>query len=106
MISVQEFQTLAASPTYTVPVRETETPEASAPARYFECAIRGATFEHLEDGSTYGEIPGFDGVYGQGDSIVAALHDLKSALEDWVFLKLMSGDADIPVVDGIALNHK
>jgi len=58
---------------------------------YIQNAMRLATYEILEGGRYYGEIPGFDGVWAQADTLEACREELQSGLEDWLVLGLRMG---------------
>jgi len=52
---------------------------------YIRAAMRQARYEILsDDGTFYGEIPGFDGVYANVDTLEACREELKEVLEEWV----------------------
>ena len=46
-----------------------------------------ATYEILSDGSFYGEIAGFNGVYANADTLLACRELLKEVLEGWILLR-------------------
>jgi len=70
---------------------------------YIESALRLATYEILaEDGSFYGEIPGFQGVWANAPTLEACRTELQGVLEGWVILGLRSGH-NLPIIDGINL---
>jgi predicted RNase H-like HicB family nuclease len=69
---------------------------------YIHNAMRLAKYEILEDGSYYGEIPGFSGVWAQEGDLDACREELQSALEDWLVLGLRMGHK-LPIVGGIQL---
>lgn len=54
-------------------------------------AMQRAHYEILEDGTIYGEIPGFQGVYAQANSEEDCREELQSALEGWIMLGLQLG---------------
>ncbi len=70
---------------------------------YIETSMRHATYEILEDSTYYGEIPGFQGVYANADTLEACRDQLKGVLEGWIVLGLRLGHG-LPVVDGIRLD--
>lgn len=71
--------------------------------RYIRSAMRRARYEILpDDGSYYGEIPGFQGVYANADALEDCRDELEEVLEEWLLLGV-SRNLDLPVVDGIAL---
>jgi len=69
---------------------------------YIQAAMRLAKYEILEDQTYYGEIPGFQGVWANTDSLEACREELQSVLEDWLILGLRMGHA-LPIVAGINL---
>ena len=69
---------------------------------YIQNAMRLAKYVILEDGQYYGEIPGFQGVWAQADSLETCRDELQSVLEDWLILGLRMGHK-LPVVAGIQL---
>ncbi len=70
---------------------------------YIAKALEYATFEGLEDGKWYGEIPVCPGVWATGESKEECRRELQEVLEEWLILKLRDNDPDIPVIDGIGL---
>jgi len=70
---------------------------------YIRAAMRQAKYEILpDDGTFYGEIPGFQGVYANADSLEACREQLQEVLEGWIVLGLRLGHT-LPVVDGFEL---
>ena len=70
---------------------------------YIRSAMRRATYEILpDDGSFYGEIPGFEGVYGNADSLEYCREELQEVLEEWILFRVFR-NLPLPVVDGIEL---
>jgi len=69
---------------------------------YIRAAIRLAKYEILEDHTYYGEIPGFQGVWANADSLDTCRDELQNTLEDWLILGLRLGH-ELPVVAGINL---
>jgi predicted RNase H-like HicB family nuclease len=62
-------------------------------AEYIDVALEKAEYKKLEDDSWYAEIPGFDGVWANGESVEACRRELIEVLEGWVFLKLNDRDS-------------
>ena len=73
--------------------------------KYIEAAMKRAEYELIEDGTYRGEIPGFDGVWGNGTSLEGR-EDLRDALEGWLALKLRLNDEDFPVIGRLALSPR
>jgi predicted RNase H-like HicB family nuclease len=71
--------------------------------KYIEAAMKRATYELIEDGTYVGEIPGFDGVWGNDATIEGCRSDLRGALEGWLILKLWDHDDDIPVLGRLSV---
>jgi predicted RNase H-like HicB family nuclease len=70
---------------------------------YIQAAMRQATYQLLEDGTFYGEIPGFQGVYANAERLEACRELLQEVLEGWIILGLRLQHS-LPVIDGIDLN--
>lgn len=70
--------------------------------KYIGAAMRRATYEILPDGTFYGEIPDFQGVYANADTLEACREDLQDVLEGWIILGLRLGH-EMPIVEGIKL---
>jgi len=65
-----------------------------------------AHYEILEQGEGfYGEIPGFQGVLAQGDTLEVCRDELAKTLEDWLLFRL-SRQLPIPVLEGLDLEVK
>jgi len=72
---------------------------------YVQAAMRKARYEILEDGSYYGEISGFQGVFANADTLEACREQLQEVLEGWILLGLRLGH-HLPEVDGIDLEMR
>ena len=73
---------------------------------YISIAMTGAQYETLsDDGSWYGEIPGFQGVYSNAATLEECRIELEEVLEEWLLFSI-SRNLDVPVVDGIELKVK
>lgn len=71
--------------------------------RYLAAAMRVAKYEILpEDGSFYGEIPVFQGVYANATDLESCREELEEVLEEWLFLSI-ARHLEIPEVDGLRL---
>jgi predicted RNase H-like HicB family nuclease len=53
-----------------------------------------------KDDAVYGEIPGFEGVCAQAETLEICRHDLSEALEEWIFFRV-SRRLPVPEVDGV-----
>ena len=73
------------------------------PTEYLQAAMRRAKYEILpDDGSFYGEIPDFQGVYAKAGTLETCREELQEVLEGWVFFRA-SKNLALPVVDGLEL---
>ena len=74
--------------------------------KYMQAAMRQAKYEILpDDGSFYGEIPGFAGVWANAKTLEGCREELEEVLEEWVLLGV-SRHHPLPVVDGVELAVK
>jgi len=70
---------------------------------YIRAAMRKAKYEILpDDGTYYGEIPGFEGVWANSDTLEDCREELEEVLEEWLFLSV-SKNLPIPKVDNLEL---
>lgn len=58
---------------------------------YIQTAMARASYELLDDGSYYGQIRGFRGVWGNSDSLESCRRELQEVLEDWIVISLQLG---------------
>ena len=70
--------------------------------KYIQAAMKHAKYEILEDGIFYGEIPGFQGVYADTDTLEECRDELQEVLEDWILFRV-ARNLSLPEVDGIRL---
>lgn len=74
--------------------------------QYIQSAMCQAKYEILtDDGSYYGEIPGFQGVYSNTETLDTCRKELKEVLEEWISLR-MSRNLPLPMINGIELEIK
>lgn len=72
--------------------------------KYILAALKKAHYEILpDDGSFYGEIPGFDGVYANTGTLENCRDELVEVLEEWILLRV-ARHLPLPVIEGIDLN--
>ena len=69
---------------------------------YIQAALKRAHYE-LEEGTYYGEIPGFEGIVAYGDSLESCREQLIDVLEGWLIVGIRHGH-QLPVIDSINLN--
>jgi len=68
--------------------------------------MRRATYKILDDDQSYfGEIPDFQGVWANEDTLAACCEELQSALEDWILYRLWY-QLPLPVVEELDLNRQ
>ena len=68
-------------------------------SNYIEAAIRKADYKKLDDGTWYGEITGFKGVWANALTLEECRSELIEVLEEWLLLKVKDNDP-IPTIDG------
>jgi len=67
---------------------------------YCQKAIEKAEYKKLGDGSWFAEIPEFQGVWANGNTVEQCRNELLTVLEEWLLLKVRDGDS-IPDVAGL-----
>ena len=74
--------------------------------QYIAAAMRHAKYEILpDDGTFYGDIPGFQGVYANAATLEACREELQEVLEEWIVVRL-TDNLELPSVDGLELSIK
>ncbi len=64
---------------------------------YIRSAMRRAKYEILtDDGTFYGEIPGFNGVYANTPILEACREELEEVLQEWILFRV-SRNLQLPV---------
>jgi len=66
---------------------------------YIEKALKKAEYKKLDDGTWFGEIPGFKGVWANGNSLEDCRNELIDVTEEWLLLKIKDNDT-LPDIDG------
>jgi predicted RNase H-like HicB family nuclease len=57
--------------------------------KYIKAAMRQARYEILsDDGTFYGEISDFDGVYANAVTLEACREELEEVLEEWILFRV------------------
>lgn len=75
-------------------------------SKYISSVMKKAKYEILKDDNTfYSEIPGFNGVYANSNTLEKCREELEEVLEEWLFFRI-SRNLPIPVVNGIELKIK
>ncbi len=81
-------------------------PSAEVLAEYIEIAMRDAVFViFVEDGTYYGDIYGFQGVWANADTLEECRQELKEVLEGWIILGIERGH-EIPVLPSMNLAER
>ncbi len=74
-------------------------------SEYLNEAMAQAIYDKLEDGSFAGRIPSCKGVIAFGVTLRECEDELRSTLEDWIWLGLKLGHS-LPVLGSIDLNKE
>jgi predicted RNase H-like HicB family nuclease len=74
-------------------------------SEYIEEALSLAEFDKLEDNSYAGKIPTCKGVIAFGTTLRECEKELRSTLEDWIFVGLKLNHV-LPIINGIDLNKE
>ncbi len=70
---------------------------------YMKVALKHAKYEILEDdNSFYGEIPEYNGVYANSDTLKNCREELEEVLEEWLLFRIYK-NLSIPIIDGVEL---
>jgi predicted RNase H-like HicB family nuclease len=76
--------------------------EVEVLTRYLRAALHRATYRVLDDGSFFGEIPGFDGVWANAGALESCREELEEVLEEWILFRV-SRQLPLPTVDKLEL---
>ncbi len=68
-------------------------------AEYLQAAMDHAVYEQFEDGTYYGSILSFQGVFANEATLEATRKELLSVLEDWILMGIADHD-EAPEIDG------
>ena len=73
-------------------------------SQYIQAAMRQAKYKILADDEVFfGEIPGFQGVWANAETLEECRDELAEVLEEWIFLNL-ADNTPLPVVNGLKLS--
>jgi predicted RNase H-like HicB family nuclease len=72
---------------------------------YIDQAMAQAEYDKLEDSTFSGRIPACIGVVAFGATLRQCQEELRSTLEDWIFVGLKLGHS-LPIIAGIDLNKE
>lgn len=70
--------------------------------KYIEAAMHLATYERIEDGTFFAEIPEIEGLWATADTLRTCQDELQEVLEGWIILGLRLGHS-LPIIEGINL---
>lgn len=71
-------------------------------SEYMDHAMSHARYERLEDGTYFGDIPGFPGLWASGETQPECARELRETLEDWVLVNV-ADHTPLPSVDGLTI---
>jgi len=76
-------------------------------SKYVDAALRKAEYKRIGDGTWFAEIPGFEGVWANANTVEECRDELVEVLEEWLILKIRDNDP-IPIVNNlqIRINEK
>lgn len=78
--------------------------ESEILAQYIQVAMQGEKYQILEDdGTFFGEIPGFQGVWANASTLEGCREELQEVLKDWIQFGLDRGHS-LPDIEGVVLN--
>ncbi len=69
---------------------------------YIDKAMQHAQYEQIEDGTYFGRIPGFKGVWANKPTEQECREELREVLEGWILLNI-ADHTPLPKVDGMTL---
>lgn len=69
---------------------------------YIDRALRKATYDKLEDGTFYGEVPGLQGVLAIAQTLEECRTQLAEVIEEWVLVRISRG-LEVPPIEGIQI---
>ncbi len=70
---------------------------------YIENAMKLGQIEKTEDGRYFSTIPGFDGLWADGNTKKQCLAELRLSFEEWLVTALRD-DEELPEISGTILN--
>lgn len=74
-------------------------------SEYIQVALEGAEYKKIEDGTWFAEIPGFEGVWANSETVEGCRKELMEVLEEWLLIKLRDRDP-IPELKGVTISIK
>lgn len=67
---------------------------------YINAAMSKAEYQLLEDGTYFGSLPFWQGIWSNAATLTECQNELQSVLEDWIIMALEE-KTPIPVIDGL-----
>mgnify|MGYP001592525870 FL=1 len=61
-------------------------------SEYISKKLQSARYKILRDGNYFGEIPSLRGIWASAKSLEKCREELREVLEDWLLLKVSSGE--------------
>jgi predicted RNase H-like HicB family nuclease len=71
-------------------------------AEYVDKAMQHAHIEQIDDGTYYGSIPDFNGVWSNAATEDLCRQELREVLEGWILLNI-ADHIPLPTIDGMSL---
>jgi predicted RNase H-like HicB family nuclease len=73
--------------------------------QYIQKALTKAQYKHMDDGTWFAEVPGFQGVWANATTVEECRQELMEVIEEWLVLKIRDRDP-IPKIEGVTLEFK
>ena len=73
--------------------------------QYIQKALKKAEYKVLENGKWFAWIPGFEGVWAEGQTVEECRIELQEVLEEWLLLKIRDRDP-LPEIEGAEIRIK
>ncbi len=74
-------------------------------SEYIQKALDKARYKLLDDGTWFAEIPDFEGVWANAETVEECRHELVEVLEEWLVLKIRDRDP-VPEIEGVGIQIK
>lgn len=71
---------------------------------YIQAAMKEAQYKILEDGTYFGELPFWRGIWSNAETLEECRIELQDVLEEWILLGLKAGES-IPTLGDLDLNQ-
>ena len=71
---------------------------------YMQAAMKQAQYKILEDGTYFGELPFWRGIWSNAETLEECRIELQDVLEEWILLGLKAGES-IPTLGDLDLNQ-